>query len=127
MVADPAQNWAAVAALGAAPAVLWVVEPNTFPMLIWSFDHLIAFIILRPLLVPIIKHNTKSTAGISDDVAALRAASAFGIVTILVHLFYHILGRTVLLSIVGLHVCVQLQKKCWTAAVSLHLQREAAI
>ena len=120
-------NFIVAASLPIAIAVCANVDWSHHPILLFVVEHLIAVVILKPLLVPFIRYNCASVDDEAHDVLAVRAISGLTVGGTVTHLVVYLLGRTVLLSLALLYICFTLQFQCWGAFVAARLQNQAAL
>ena len=96
-------------------------------------DHLIAFMIARPLLVHFLAANFSSSRATSGDLAtdasihAVRATSAVGIALAVDTILVQLLGRTILLAIGAIFLLLHLQAGAWGAVLALRLQQSGGL
>ena len=98
-----------------------------------GLDHLIAFMIARPLLAHFLAANFSSSRATSGDLAtdasihAVRATSAVGIALAVDTILVQLLGRTILLAIGAIFLLLHLQAGAWGAVLALRLQQSGGL
>lgn len=120
-------NWLLAAALPLIVSVCLLVPWDEYPLTLFVVDHVIAFKILAPILLPLAEANLNPTDKVDVDVAVLRATSGGILATASVHITAYLLGRTVLLTILVFFFCGQLHAKCWGVSLAATLQQREAL
>ena len=104
-----------------------MVPWEDLPLTLLVLDHVIAFRILAPILLPLTVANLNPSDKVDIDVAVLRATSGACLAAASVHITAYLLGRTVLLTILVFYFCGQLHAKCWGVSLAATLQQREAL
>lgn len=125
------QNWMLAAGLPLALAVCLFLPWSDYPTTIFVLDiivkYSVAILLILPIIYPLIWFNFSGSTDVEPDVYALRVTSAIVLACSLVYATVYVIGRTVLITILVVLICVQLQAKCWGVSIAATLQDRDAL
>ena len=131
-------NHAVAAAVPLTVAVVYAVfpSPESCPTWTWALagavvDHAIGFEMLKPLLLPFLRANMRSTSDAEEradpGLHVARLASGVALAACVVHLVVHCLGRKMLLLTAAIRLLLVVQGGCWLSVLALRLQTDGLL